>query len=53
MSALLKALHHVDAPYVLEGGGDGTSGLNLWIRKDSAKFGAGDRMVIHTPGGGG
>jgi N-methylhydantoinase B/oxoprolinase/acetone carboxylase alpha subunit len=60
--------HHVGPPYVLESSGDGTSGPNMWIRKDSitdedrvinlggknaAKFGAGDRMVIHTPSGGG
>ena len=60
--------HHVGPPYVLESSGDGTSGLNMWIRKDfitdedrvinlggknAAKFGAGDRMVIHTPSGGG
>jgi N-methylhydantoinase B/oxoprolinase/acetone carboxylase alpha subunit len=64
----LAITNHVDPSYVLEGGGDGTSGLNLWIKKDSitdeervinlggkntAKFGAGVRMLIHTPGGGG
>jgi 5-oxoprolinase (ATP-hydrolysing) len=60
--------HHIEPPYILESGGDGTSSLNLWIRKDpiteeervinlggksTAKFGAGDRMGFHTPGGGG
>jgi 5-oxoprolinase (ATP-hydrolysing) len=54
-------------PFGLEGGGDGAPGLNLWIKKDpttgeervvnlggknTACFGAGDRIVIHTPGGG-
>ena len=55
-------------PHGLEGGGDGAAGLNLWIRKDqstgeervinlggknTAPFGSGDRIVVHTPGGGG
>ncbi|KAF7725319.1 hypothetical protein EC973_009658 [Apophysomyces ossiformis] len=53
-------------PYGLMGGEDGQSGLNIWIRnqngerrslnlsgKNSARFGKGDRIVIHTPGGGG
>lgn len=54
-------------PYGLEGGGDGAAGLNLWIKKDpntnlervinlggknTAHFRAGDRIVVHTPGGG-
>ncbi|BFZ63712.1 hypothetical protein YB2330_004844 [Saitoella coloradoensis] len=54
-------------PYGLEGGGDGAAGLNLWVRKDeetgeervinlggknTANFGAGDRIVLYTPGGG-
>lgn len=54
-------------PYGLEGGEDGESGRNLWIRKredgeiqilnlggkNTAVFGKGDRIVLLTPGGGG
>ena len=55
-------------PHGLKGGGEGAVGLNLWIKKDritgeervinlggknTAQFGAGDRIVINTPGGGG
>src|SRR3954451_8331458 len=55
-------------PYGLQGGKDGSRGLNLWIRKDkngdgartinlggknTIKVNAGDRIVICTPGGGG
>jgi 5-oxoprolinase (ATP-hydrolysing) len=55
-------------PWGLEGGSDGETGLNLWVRRDgetgeertislggknSAKMGSGDRVVICTPGGGG
>jgi 5-oxoprolinase (ATP-hydrolysing) len=54
-------------PYGMEGGGDGQTGLNLWIRRDektgeereinlggknTARLGRGDRIVICTPGGG-
>lgn len=54
-------------PYGLEGGGDGASGLNLVVKKDektgtgrvvnlgskgTMKLGKGDRIIIHTPGGG-
>ncbi|KAI1102515.1 Hydantoinase B/oxoprolinase-domain-containing protein [Jackrogersella minutella] len=51
------------APYGLEGGEDGLRGQNLWIRKNgrtinlggknTAMMGAGDRIVIMSPGGGG
>ncbi|PYI08427.1 hypothetical protein BO78DRAFT_441950 [Aspergillus sclerotiicarbonarius CBS 121057] len=51
-------------PYGMAGGGDGESGLNLWIKgdsgarvsiggKNSVAVAAGDRLVIETPGGGG
>jgi 5-oxoprolinase (ATP-hydrolysing) len=55
-------------PYGLQGGKDGSRGLNLWIRKDESsngervinlggkntvKVSAGDRVIICTPGGGG
>ncbi|KAI7876996.1 hypothetical protein K492DRAFT_210021 [Lichtheimia hyalospora FSU 10163] len=54
-------------PYGMQGGKDGKSGLNLWIRhvnddkvltlnlsgKNTALFGKGDRIIIQTPGGGG
>ncbi|RAK98170.1 5-oxoprolinase [Aspergillus ibericus CBS 121593] len=51
-------------PYGMAGGGDGKSGLNLWIKgdsgtqvsiggKNSVAVSAGDRLVIETPGGGG
>ncbi|KAK2767539.1 hypothetical protein FQN54_003696 [Arachnomyces sp. PD_36] len=53
-------------PYGLEGGGDGESGLNLWVRpnpeggekivnlggKNTASFSKGDRIIVCTPGGG-
>lgn len=52
------------APHGLEGGSDGTRGLNLWIRhKDQSVINIGskstvsvepnDRIIIMTPGGGG
>ncbi|KAI8332325.1 Hydantoinase B/oxoprolinase-domain-containing protein [Chlamydoabsidia padenii] len=54
-------------PYGLAGGENAQTGMNLWIRKNgantptilnlsgknSAPFKKGDRIVIHTPGGGG
>ncbi|KAL3438544.1 Hydantoinase B/oxoprolinase-domain-containing protein [Aspergillus tetrazonus] len=58
----------VTAPYGLEGGSDGERGQNIWVRKDpvtgatrmvslgprkTSMFGAGDRIIILTPGGGG
>jgi 5-oxoprolinase (ATP-hydrolysing) len=58
----------VTAPYGLEGGEDGQRGQNIWVRKDpvtgttrhvslgprkTTLFGAGDRIIILTPGGGG
>ena len=49
-------------PYGLEGGGDGKRGENLWVKnngriinlggKNTAMMGAGDRIVIQSPGGG-
>ncbi|KAK1836325.1 Hydantoinase B/oxoprolinase-domain-containing protein [Podospora conica] len=50
-------------PYGMEGGGDGACGVNLWVRrgdgvrvslggKNSVEMGAGDRIVVMTPGGG-
>ncbi|PYH69519.1 5-oxoprolinase [Aspergillus vadensis CBS 113365] len=38
------------APYGMNGGEPGQCGANYWVRKMN---GAGDRAVIHTPGGGG
>ncbi|KAL2835027.1 Hydantoinase B/oxoprolinase-domain-containing protein [Aspergillus cavernicola] len=58
----------VTAPYGLQGGEDGMRGENIWVRKDpvtgasrqvslgprkTSLFGAGDRVIIKTPGGGG
>ncbi|CAH0044703.1 unnamed protein product [Clonostachys solani] len=58
----------VTAPYGLEGGQDGQRGENIWVRRDpvtgttrktslgprkTSHFGAGDRIIILTPGGGG
>ncbi|CAG9994318.1 unnamed protein product [Clonostachys byssicola] len=58
----------VHRPYGMEGGEAGATGLNLWLTTDkwtkqdrvvnmggkgSVKMGAGDRVVIMTPGGGG
>ncbi|XP_042898773.1 5-oxoprolinase [Parasteatoda tepidariorum] len=53
----------VFAPYGLEGGEDGSKGLNLLIRNDgrtinlgaknSTTVRAGDSFLLHTPGGGG
>ncbi|KAL4805926.1 5-oxoprolinase [Aspergillus unguis] len=59
------------APYGMGGGGEGSRGVNYWVRrvrddnggeeerwvnmgsKNMVKMKAGDRCVIHTPGGGG
>ncbi|KAF9890091.1 hypothetical protein FE257_006252 [Aspergillus nanangensis] len=58
----------VTAPYGLAGGDDGQRGENIWLRQDpvtgtirktalgprkTSQFGAGDRIRILTPGGGG
>lgn len=55
-------------PYGMAGGGDGSRGVNMWIRKDpetgnardislggkaTTPMNIGDRIVIMTPGGGG
>lgn len=53
-------------PFGMEGGEDAKSGSNIWIKKignkeriinmggkSTAKFHAGDRIIISTPGGGG
>ncbi|KKZ61732.1 5-oxoprolinase (ATP-hydrolysing) [[Emmonsia] crescens] len=54
-------------PYGLQGGGPGASGKNLWVKRSEATgderavslgakatvaMGKGDRIVLHTPGGG-
>ncbi|KKA31010.1 hypothetical protein TD95_005127 [Thielaviopsis punctulata] len=52
------------APSGMAGGGDGKMGVNYWVQREmgqtvnlggkaTAKFGAGDRIIIETPGGGG
>ncbi|CAK3799437.1 5-oxoprolinase (ATP-hydrolysing) [Lecanosticta acicola] len=57
----------VIAPYGMDGGGEGQRGVNLWIRryddgttrtislggKATTPMGAGDHIVVKTPGGGG
>jgi 5-oxoprolinase (ATP-hydrolysing) len=59
----------VHGPYGADGGEPGSTGLNIQVKQDSngtgkerriniggkatVKFGTGDRLVIHTPGGGG
>lgn len=59
----------VHAPYGAEGGEPGSTGLNIQVKraaentgkerriniggKATVKFDSGDRLVIHTPGGGG
>ncbi|RPA93732.1 hypothetical protein L873DRAFT_1815448 [Choiromyces venosus 120613-1] len=51
-------------PYGMNGGGDAKCGLNLWIRgndqhpinlggKNTAAMKPGERIIVHTPGGGG
>ncbi|CAG8509076.1 15482_t:CDS:2 [Funneliformis mosseae] len=60
-----RRVHH---PYGLQGGKNGSKGLNLWIRRNendgevrtinlggrnTVKVNVGDRIVICTPGGGG
>ncbi|TVR16344.1 MAG: 5-oxoprolinase [Balneolaceae bacterium] len=55
--------HRIEKPYGLHGGEDGASGNQFIIRKNGVKeelapvdgiaLEAGDRFVIHTPGGGG
>lgn len=56
-------------PFGMHGGGAASQGLNLWVKaptqenparrtiniggKATVKMGAGDRLVLHTPGGGG
>lgn len=68
VSAAILSDRRVHAPYGLHGGGDGATGLNLFIRKardegesdrvinlgpkNSVKAEVGDRIVILTPGGG-
>lgn len=55
------------APYGMSGGGEGKVGVNTWLKqtdgvvrrkvnlggKASVRVAAGDRLVLHTPGGGG
>jgi 5-oxoprolinase (ATP-hydrolysing) len=63
MTGSLLANRRRTVPFGLAGGGDGAPGRNRIIRADGAveelgaqaalTFGAGDRFVIETPGGGG
>lgn len=55
--------HRVEAPYGMDGGGDGATGRQRVIRAsgeeeelagmDQADLAAGDRLILETPGGGG
>ncbi|MCO6490199.1 MAG: hydantoinase B/oxoprolinase family protein, partial [Phaeodactylibacter sp.] len=63
MEVTILSQHRVERPYGMEGGESGRAGEQFLIRKsgsveplrgvDSAEAGAGDRIVIETPGGGG
>ncbi|PWY93106.1 5-oxoprolinase [Aspergillus sclerotioniger CBS 115572] len=64
MMASILSERRAFRPYGMNGGGDGVSGLNLWIKgesgtrvsiggKNSVAVSEGDRLVIETPGGGG
>ncbi|SCU81156.1 LADA_0B11496g1_1 [Lachancea dasiensis] len=64
VQASILSERRVVAPHGISGGEDGERGLNLWIRKTSGSViniggkntisvQPGDRVVIHTPGGGG
>lgn len=68
MQVSILSERRVVAPYGMAGGADGARGLNLWVRHDSrdgsvrtinmggkatALMSAGDRIIVHTPGGGG
>ncbi len=68
MQVSILSERRVIPPYGMAGGEDGKRGVNLWIRKDvvdgstrtismgakaTCLMNAGDRVVIHTPGGGG
>lgn len=72
MQVSILSERRVHAPYGLEGGGSGSTGLNLWVKapvassatatgkpravniggKSTIKVSKGDRLVLHTPGGG-
>jgi len=63
MTASILSERRSFAPYGMNGGEDAARGLNQWIRnngrtinlggKNSVAVGAGERVVINTPGGGG
>lgn len=68
MQVSILSERRVIAPYGMAGGEDGKRGVNLWVRNDpldasirtislggKASVGMipGDRIIIHTPGGGG
>jgi 5-oxoprolinase (ATP-hydrolysing) len=68
MQVSILSERRVIAPYGMAGGEEGKRGVNLWIRRDpedgtvrtislggkaTTRMNAGDRIIIHTPGGGG
>ncbi|QLQ80004.1 hypothetical protein HG537_0C06530 [Torulaspora globosa] len=65
VKASILSERRVIAPHGLNGGEDGSRGLNLWIRgssgnsiinlggKNTVNVNVGDRIIIMTPGGGG
>lgn len=63
MTAAILSERRTFEPYGMAGGEPGKRGLNQWIKKSgrtvniggksSVQVGAGDRVVINTPGGGG
>lgn len=63
MTATLLTSHRVTHPYGLAGGEDRQPGLNRLIRSDgreeilngndTRQVGAGDMVIVETPGGGG
>ncbi|KAI2882722.1 hypothetical protein CBS63078_6372 [Aspergillus niger] len=64
MTASILSERRVVKPFGMDGGGNGCCGRNLWMKgedgeimsiggKNSVEMGAGDRLVIETPGGGG
>lgn len=63
MSASILSERRSFAPYGMKGGGEGGRGRNTWVQRDGRRIniggknsimvGAGDRLVIETPGGGG
>ncbi|WWC86388.1 uncharacterized protein L201_001264 [Kwoniella dendrophila CBS 6074] len=69
LSVSILSERRARSPYGLKGGGPGATGLNLWVKqpkeengkvrtinvggKGTMQFGTGDRLILHTPGGGG